>query len=462
MYDIFISYRKNDTTERAEYLYDLLKHYNPNWKISYDRDNLTGEWHIELIKRIDSSKNVIVLIGDETFNFDGEKLNEDAELYEFLATASLEQYREKIKQMRIQDKEPDYLRLEIARALKNRSTTRIVPVVLYRDRIFGLDSLILPKDIEDLKQYQSVSYHDHKENTMLFKSIIGSVVERLNKNIDEWRQDSRGNKVQYKIRVNCPSILYIDDKKIQELEANKLVTILLYEGVYWRKVEAIYNKGVFDEKELNLSGWSKLEKIDLDCNLESQHEYVDLGLSVKWATCNVGAKKPEEYGDYFAWGESQPKKIYDSSTYEHYFNNDCGLIKYCTNINYGKSDFIDKKTVLDSEDDAATANWGGSWRMPTYAEQDELINNCKWIWTTQNGVNGYKVVGPNGNSIFLPAAGYRLGSSLYLAGSYGYCWSSSLNSSDPNLAYSVNFDSSFVYGNYGNRDGGFAVRPVCP
>jgi hypothetical protein len=137
--------------------------------------------------------------------------------------------------------------------------------------------------------------------------------------------------------------------------------------------------------------------------LTPEHEYVDLGLSVKWATCNVGATKPEEYGDYFAWGETTPKDAYDWSTYKWCNGGPSTQTKYCTNSSYGT---VDNKTTLDLSDDAACANWGGSWRMPTRAEQDELRNNCTWTWTTQNGVNGYKVTGTNGNSIFLPAAGY--------------------------------------------------------
>jgi hypothetical protein len=192
------------------------------------------------------------------------------------------------------------------------------------------------------------------------------------------------------------------------------------------------------------------------------HEYVDLGLpsGLKWATCNVGATTPEEYGDYFAWGEVEPKTTYDWSTYKYGTNYD-QLTKYCSNSSYGKDGFVDNKTVLDPEDDAATANWGGAWRMPTKAEQDELRNNCTWTWTTQNGVNGYKVTGPNGNSIFLPAAGYMSEGSLNGAGSGGYYWSSSLDTDSPYCAYLVYFSSGGVDWNYLYRYYGFTVRPVC-
>ena len=195
-------------------------------------------------------------------------------------------------------------------------------------------------------------------------------------------------------------------------------------------------------------------------NTENGHEYVDLGLSVKWATCNVGATKPEEYGDYFAWGETQPKSTYDWSTYKYCNGSETTLSKYNNSSSYGT---IDNKTILENTDDAATANWGGAWRMPTKAEQDELKNNCTWTWTTQNGVNGYKVTSnKNGNSIFFPAAGYLHASNLYKKG-YGLYWSSSLYTDNSRHAYNMGFSSDSVdWDNYSSRYYGQSVRPVCP
>ena len=193
------------------------------------------------------------------------------------------------------------------------------------------------------------------------------------------------------------------------------------------------------------------------------HEYVDLGLSVKWATCNVGANKPEDYGDYFAWGETKPKTTYNWSTYKWCRGSRESQTKYCTSSSYGT---VDNKTVLELADDAARANWGGSWRMPTKAEQDELRNNCTWTWTTQNGVYGYKVTskksGYTNKSIFLPAAGCRYDSSLRNAGSRGYFWSSSLYTGSPCYAYYLYFSSSNVGWINCYRYYGQSVRPVCP
>ena len=177
----------------------------------------------------------------------------------------------------------------------------------------------------------------------------------------------------------------------------------------------------------------------------SGHEYVDLGLSVKWATCNVGASKPEDYGNYYAWGETTTKSSYtdsNSKTHGEWVGDISGNSSY----------------------DAATANWGGNWRMPTEAEMQELEDKCTWKWTTQNGVNGYKVTGPSCASIFLPAAGYRYGSSLYDAGSYGYFRSSTPYYSggyNDNLACYLYFDSDYQgMGHYFGRSSGQSVRPV--
>ena len=190
------------------------------------------------------------------------------------------------------------------------------------------------------------------------------------------------------------------------------------------------------------------------------HAYVDLGLSVKWATCNVGAESPEDYGDYFAWGETQPKSYYDWSTYKWYNYNQDYITKYCTDSEIGT---VDNKTILELSDDVANANWGGSWRMPTKAELDELCNKCTWTWEQKNGVNGCTVTGQNGNSIFLPAAGYRGGSSLDGAGSRGDYWSSSLGTYSSNDAYYLGFDSSNVGSTSSYyRDYGQSVRPVLP
>ena len=206
-------------------------------------------------------------------------------------------------------------------------------------------------------------------------------------------------------------------------------------------------------------------RLDRNIVLYAQwYEYVDLGLSVKWATCNVGANKPEEYGDYFAWGETRPKAIYGWNTYKWCNGSEATLIKYNSESVYG---YVDNKTELEASDDAASVNWGGNWRMPTQAEQDELRTECTWTKTTQNGVTGYKVTsnkaGYTDKYIFLPAAGCRSYSDLEYVGSGGYFWSSSLGTSFyPSDACYLRFYLNEVAWSYYDRCDGFSVRPVCP
>lgn len=193
---------------------------------------------------------------------------------------------------------------------------------------------------------------------------------------------------------------------------------------------------------------------------------VDLGLpsGIRWASCNVGATTPEGYGYYFAWGETDSKKDYSWATYKyanvgeryHY-----KFTKYCTDASSGDNGFIDNKTVLEPEDDAATANWGDVWRMPTDAEWTELREQCTWTYTTLNGVYGYQVASKtNGNSIFLPVAGFRNGTSLYLQGRRGYYSSSSLLENYSDNVWIVTFNHEEVYRHSNNRNNGLSVRPV--
>ncbi len=191
---------------------------------------------------------------------------------------------------------------------------------------------------------------------------------------------------------------------------------------------------------------------------EGYHFSVDLGLpsGLLWATCNVGADSPEEYGDYFAWGETHPKVYYGWDNYQHGYN--YSLTKYCSISGYGNNGFTDNLTTLLPEDDAATANWGPVWRMPTMEEFEELYNNTTVTWTTQNGVNGRLFTASNGNSLFLPNAGARGETKDYV--DCGCYWSSSLSTDFPNCAWYFEFSSDCHIWDY-VRYYGFTVRPVC-
>ncbi len=152
----------------------------------------------------------------------------------------------------------------------------------------------------------------------------------------------------------------------------------------------------------------------------SAGQVVDLGLSVYWASCNLGAEKPEEYGDYYAWGETKPKSSFSQSNYSYY---DSNTSKY---IEIGK-------IIEGTQYDAATVNLGSDWRIPTRTECQELVDNCTWEWTQTNGINGYKVTGKNGNSIFMPAAGLY-GMYIYSPHQVNtnlYYWSATSQTSNP-------------------------------
>ena len=192
-------------------------------------------------------------------------------------------------------------------------------------------------------------------------------------------------------------------------------------------------------------------------------KYVDLGLpsGLKWATCNLGATKPEAYGDYYAWGETTTKSEYTWSSYTWCEGGGHHMTKYCTNSTYGHNGFVDGKTVLEAVDDVATAKLGSPWRMPTADEIKELIDKCNWEWTQLNGVKGYRVTGPNGKTIFLPAAGFYNGSTCDDAGNRGLYWSSSLSSYCTDAStMSLRTDAHKL--SRATRNCGFPVRPVRP
>ena len=198
------------------------------------------------------------------------------------------------------------------------------------------------------------------------------------------------------------------------------------------------------------------------------YAYVDLGLpsGIKWASFNVGATSPEGYGDYFAWGETVSKSYYDYDNYE-YNNNDnmYDLTKYCNYALNGNNGYTDNLTTLEPKDDAATANWGSCWRMPTSAEMQELLDNCTVAWTTQNGVNGYlatsQITGYTDKSIFLPAAGSKdFDGFLQGNGGEGRYWSSSLYQTNCIMAIILEFDYENITAWQAWRNVGFPVRPV--
>lgn len=194
------------------------------------------------------------------------------------------------------------------------------------------------------------------------------------------------------------------------------------------------------------------------------HEYVDLGLpsGTLWATCNIGAETVEEFGDYFAWGETEPKELYDWKSYQYgrFIHERYELNKYCTVSAYGFNGFVDNLTVMEPDDDVARTCWGEGWRMPTIGEWEELFLNTTGVWTTLNDVKGWRCTASNGNSLFLPAAGYWWDDTFNA--DLGLYWSRTINKEFPYRAWGFHFncDSSHLCGS-SDRNRGQTVRAVC-
>ena len=220
--------------------------------------------------------------------------------------------------------------------------------------------------------------------------------------------------------------------------------------------------------------------------LYAQMQAVDLGLSVDWGTCNLGASQPQESGDFYAWGETKPKTSFREENYKLYrpgpgqqssnpWDLDWEFVKYCTDTPYGPRKIpygtVDNKLVLEAVDDAATATLGNKWRMPTAAERNELLQQCRWEWTKVGGVYGYEITSKkNGNSIFLPVTGYYYQEYRMRKTDLGYYWTSSLDKEYPYGAQALSFSSDILYPNPNSPYElswwarrfffGFAIRPV--
>lgn len=254
--------------------------------------------------------------------------------------------------------------------------------------------------------------------------------------------------------LECKDDSYSTIYEVKDLDYEYYIEVNLLEKYNVRKAEESKQKAEQEriEKERRLEKERQEReakaKADQEKNKQSSgtingHKYVDLGLpsGKKWATCNVGANKPEDYGDYYAWGEVRTKIEYTKNN----------------SVTYGKK-YNDIKG--NPQYDVVRKNWGGTWRLPTKMELKELINECTWIWTKQHNVNGYNVTGPNGNSIFLPAAGSRFGTSLLNDGSIGNYWSSSPYDYYDYGAYYLDFYGGGVDVNYDGRGYGQTVRPI--
>lgn len=270
--------------------------------------------------------------------------------------------------------------------------------------------------------------------------------------------------------------VYINGQKRAEAEIQANFSVAntkdLYLGKYrdrWYPMDGaldevrIYNR-VLTDKEIMMLAQDTYHSSFFVCPDDHHPHLIDLGLpsGTKWACCNIGANSPEEYGDYYAWGEIETKSVYNWSTYKWSDGSQFSMNKYCNNPDYGN---IDNKTLLEPEDDAAYMNWGPAWRMPTREQQDEIRNNCDWIWATYKNVTGMLIKSRiNDSFVFLPAAGYISGASPSNTADYGYYQSASLDLDVSDDSYYFYFNSQGHYWNDFSttvgRDVGFSVRPI--
>lgn len=253
--------------------------------------------------------------------------------------------------------------------------------------------------------------------------------------------------------INCFAQGKVTRQKKEKTETQQTVSTRKQEEAQRKQKE----EWLWQEEEARRK--QEEERIKPKTGVINGHEWVDLGLpsGLKWAICNVGATSPEEYGDYFAWGETSTKSSY---------NKDNSLTYDKSNSTLESEGIIDSRGILNKRYDVANTKWGATWRMPTKNEIDELVKNCKREWTTQGGKTGCKVTGTNGNSIFVPAAGSFTadvfdGVSLYGAGKSGYFWSSSVESSVNKYAEGFRFSPNYQHELFWfTRESGISVRPV--
>ena len=259
-YDIFISYRRTDTGQRAEHLKDLLDNDYKD-RISFDRENLAGLFDVELARRIDTCVDFLLLIDEKSLVYT-EKDNSDENicLYNYLATASIGDFEAKINELG-PDYPLDFVRIEIARALHRRDAN-IIPIVPETSDKFNFAKLYLPKDIVGLKRYDAIFFSKNKDS--LFKDILNKLRHHLKTPKTTKKVISAVDSVVYKIRVDRKCTLFIDDEYFQDIEANKLTKISLPKGEYLRKVVDIEDENVYAETEIQLIEGSKLDDVQLN------------------------------------------------------------------------------------------------------------------------------------------------------------------------------------------------------
>lgn len=365
-YPIFISYRHSDTADKAEHLLSLLEAAGYKNRVSFDRENLDGRFDQEILRRLDTCTDFIIILGTETL---AHIKDEEFEWYNKLAICEIESFptleeeflaEKSLKckalgeQIRDADKHIDFVRLEIARAIAKGKN--IIPVVPVNTDEYNFDYISLPKDVQSLNKYQAVKYQDSKD--FLFKDILDKILKRL------------------KTPLSHPLIKVC------------IIALLLVGVIIW--VWPSYNQPSTNQP-------SYVEAKDPVCTP------VDLGLpsGTLWGDRNVGATSPTDFGKLYAWGEITP-------------------VEDKTNENNNRS--ITQTNINGTSYDIASIELGSNWELPSKEQFDELVSLCNWKWEKIDGSVGYTVTGPNRNALFLPAAGCMLKEGYKYYNQFGYYW----------------------------------------
>lgn len=365
-YPIFISYRHSDTADKAEHLLSLLEAAGYKNRVSFDRENLDGRFDLEILRRLDTCTDFIIILGTETLAHIND---EEIEWYNKLAICEIESFptleeeflaEKSLKckalgeQIRDADKHIDFVRLEIARAIAKGKN--IIPVVPVNTDEYNFDYISLPKDVQSLNKYQAVKYQDSKD--FLFKDILDKILKRL------------------KTPLSHPLIKVC------------IIALLLVGVIIW--VWPSYNQPSTNQP-------SYVEAKDPVCTP------VDLGLpsGTLWGDRNVGATSPTDFGKLYAWGEITP-------------------VEDKTNENNNRS--ITQTNIIGTSYDIASIELGSNWELPSKEQFDELVSLCNWKWEKIDGSVGYTVTGPNRNALFLPAAGCMLKEGYKYYNQFGYYW----------------------------------------
>ena len=304
-------------------------------------------------------------------------------------------------------------------------------------------------------------------------SFLSSVNGILPQSVKRWTKEESEEMIQSKSREKLLNHIF----SAQEVErSTKRTSILITQSEHEKqisgKVETIINNENYQDETIKESSKEKVvtktkivqrEIHNIPSSNIYSNSFVDLGLSVKWASCNLGAERPEDFGNYYAWAETTPKRSYNWGSYKYLIGSTSVFNKYNNNDKFGD---IDNIITLLPEDDVANVCLGGKCRVPTKRELLELMAECYWEKTSINGVYGYKITskkeGFEDRSIFLPAAGCCDNDNLINFGGCGYYWNSTLFEGNPTLAYKLRFDSEGIKWSYSSRRMGLSIRPVCP